>query len=57
MGSFFPSNVRRIICESGGGGDGACNRVMVCRKSILMEAGDRGWGVWEGDLVDGHMYG
>jgi hypothetical protein len=30
---------------------------MVCRKSILGEAGNRGWGVCEGDLVDGYRYG
>jgi hypothetical protein len=30
------------------------SRVMVCRKSILGKARDRGWGVWEGDVVDGY---
>lgn len=30
------------------------SRVMVCRKSILEKAGDRGWGVWEGEMVDGY---
>jgi hypothetical protein len=29
----------------------------VRKKSILGEAGNRGWGVWEGDLVDGYRYG